>query len=213
MIMKNKTIISFMIVLAMFLISLYFYQFLPDTIITHWDSQGQANGYMAKFWGLFLVPIISLAILLLFLAIPKIDPLKKNIKKFENYYYGFIIIFLLFFLYIHIITILANLGYMFNMMIIIIPAISILFYYLGILMKKSKRNWFIGIRTPWTLSSDKIWHKTHQLGSVLFKISAIISLFGIFFPIYAIWFILIPILIASIYLVVYSYILFRKLKR
>ena len=63
----------------------------------------------------------------------------------------------------------------------IIPAFAVLLFYIGILIKHAKRNWFIGIRTPWTLSSDKVWDKTHALGGKLFQVSAVITLGGIFF--------------------------------
>jgi len=85
-----------------------------------------------------------------------------------------------------------------------------LLYYLSILVKKSKRNWFIGIRTPWTLSSDKVWDKTSRLGSKLLKITAILILIGAFFGEYLIYFILIPIILTFVYLWVYSYLEFKK---
>jgi uncharacterized membrane protein len=94
----------------------------------------------------------------------------------------------------------------------IIPALAILFFYLGILVENTKRNWFIGIRTPWTLSSDKIWDKTHKFGGKLFKIGALVSLIGIFFKDLGFLFVLVPIFLISIYLIVYSYLEFRKSK-
>jgi len=81
------------------------------------------------------------------------------------------------------------------------------------LLEKSERNWFIGIRTPWTMSSDKIWHKTHILGGKLFKIAGIIAIIGIFFGKIAFFFIIIPMILFAIYLVVYSYLEYRKLKK
>jgi len=71
-------------------------------------------------------------------------------------------------------------------------------------------NWFIGIRTPWTLSSEKVWDKTHKIGGRLFKIAGIIAIGGILFQNYAIFFIIVPILLAAIYSVVFSYIEYQK---
>ena len=114
--------------------------------------------------------------------------------------------------YMYIVTLAANLGYAFNMNYIIMPAIAVLFYFCGILVENAKRNWFIGIRTPWTLSSDKVWKKTHKLGAKIFKIYAVVILFGLFFEHCLIWIIL-TILPLSLYLLIYSYLEWRKIKK
>lgn len=158
----------------------------------------------------FLMPIVTLAIFLLFLLIPEIDPLKKNIAKFRKYFDWFVVLIVLFLLYIYSLTLFWNLGYRFDMGQMIIPALGFLFFYIGVLLKHTKRNWFIGIRTPWTLSSDAVWDKTHQLGSKLFKIAGIIALLGILIPKYAIWLVLIPAISFSLYLFVYSYFEYKK---
>lgn len=94
------------------------------------------------------MPIVTIAMWLLFLLIPKIDPLKKNIEKFRKYYDNFILLMILFLFYIFLLTIAWNKGVRFDMTTAIIPAIGILFYYIGSLMSYIKRNWFMGIRTP-----------------------------------------------------------------
>ena len=210
--MKKTTILALIIIILSFLISIYFYPQLPDQMASHWNSKGEVDDYMSKFWGSFLMPIVSLGILLLFIFIPKIDPLKKNIQAFRKYYDMFIIIMILFLFYIHILTLLWSLNIKYNMTQMLIPAIAILFYYISILMKNSKRNWFIGIRTPWTLSNDKVWEKTHKLGSKLFKISAIIILIGTFFEKYFILFIIAPVLFTTVSSIIYSYFEYKKLK-
>ncbi|OGJ21116.1 hypothetical protein A3K73_08455 [Candidatus Pacearchaeota archaeon RBG_13_36_9] len=210
---KINIAIAFMIVLS-FIIAAYAYNSIPeDKVASHWNFEGEVNGYMPKFWGLFLMPIISLALLLLFLVIPRIDPLKKNIEKFRKYYDSLILVILLFFFYIFLLTILANFGYNFNMNYALIPALGFLFILIGYFMKKMKRNWFMGIRTPWTISNDEVWKKTHDLGSILFILAGIAVFIGIFFQDYLWLFILLPILIAAIVPVVYSYIIYRKIKK
>jgi uncharacterized membrane protein len=93
---------------------------------------------------------------------------------------------------------------------IIVPLLALLWYGLGITMPKMKQNWFMGIRTPWTLESERVWSETHTLAGKLFRASAIISIVGIFFPEYAFWFIIVPILVSSFGSVIYSYVLFQK---
>jgi len=96
-----------------------------------------------------------------------------------------------------LLSIFANLGYEFNMVQMMVPGLGILFYLLGVVLGKAKRNWFVGIKTPWTLSSDKVWDKTHVLGGKLFKIAGVIAFAGMVLPDYAIWFAVVPILIFS----------------
>ena len=90
------------------------------------------------------------------------------------------------------------------------PAMGFLFFYCGILIKNAKRNWFIGIKTPWTLSSDKVWDKTHKLGGKLFKIMGVISFLGIIFPNYFVWLLLVPILAITLFILFYSYFEYQK---
>jgi len=209
--MTKTELVVFAIILISFVIGFYFYSQMPDKIASHWNAQDQVDGYMPKFWGMFLMPVISIGLLLLFMLIPKIDPLKKNIEKFRKYYNWFVLLIIMFLFYIYLLTVLWNIGFRFAMSQMMLPSLGILFYYIGILLENAKRNWFIGIRTPWTLSSDKVWDKTHKIGSKLFKIIGVIVFLGIFFQKYSIWFILVPILLVAVYLIVYSYFEYQKL--
>ena len=211
--MKKIKIIILAIIAISFLVGFYLYPYMPDKVASHWNIEGEVDGYMPKFWGLFLMPIISLVMFLLFLLIPKLDPLKENIKTFREYFDKFILLIILFLLYIHTLTILWSFGWRFDMGQLMAPAMGILFYFAGILIGKSKRNWSIGIRTPWTLSSDLNWDKTHKLGSKLFKISGVIAFFGLFLPGLAFYLIIIPVILSAIYSFVYSYLEYQKEKK
>lgn len=207
--MKKLNIISAIVVVIMFISAALSYSSLPAKIASHWNVAGEVNGYMSSVW-IFLVPVISLLLLLLFIYLPRLDPLRDNYKYFQKYYNGLILMITLFFLYIFLITLAWNLGYKVNIMLLLVPALAILFFYTGIMIQHTRRNWFVGIRTPWTISSDIVWNKTHRLGGLLFKISAVISLIGLIFPVYAIWFIVIPIVLSAIFSLIYSYFLFRN---
>ncbi|RLJ01660.1 MAG: hypothetical protein DRP10_03550 [Candidatus Aenigmatarchaeota archaeon] len=207
---RKNEIIILGIILFSFLFGIYLYPQMPEKIASHWNVQGQVDGYMSKFWGLFLIPLISAGLFLLFIAIPKIDPLKTNIEKFRKYYDGFITLIIIFLFYLYLLTIFWNMGIRFDIIQLLAPAFGILFYYCGILTENAKRNWFIGIRTPWTLSNDAVWDKTHKIGGKLFKISGIVVLFGIFFRNYALFFILVPVILVAIYTIIYSYVEYQK---
>ena len=110
----------------------YLYPQMPDMIASHWDAAGNVNGYMPKFWGLFLMPLVALAMFALLVFIPRIDPLKANIEKFRGYFDGFIVLMTLFLLYVHAISVLWNLGVAVNMNRIMPPALGALLFYCGI---------------------------------------------------------------------------------
>jgi len=208
--MRLSNIIITAVILLSFAIGIYLYPQMPDNMISHWNAAGQPDGFMPKFWGLFLMPIISVGMFLLFLAIPRIDPLKQNIDKFRGYFDGMIVLIIVFLFYIFMLSIFWNIGFTFSMIQALVPALGLLFIYMGLLVSKAKRNWFIGIRTPWTLSSEKVWDKTHSLGGKMFAASGIIALFGMLFLDYAIWLVLVPVLFSAIYAMVYSYFEYRK---
>ncbi len=208
--MRKSTLAILGIVLFSFIISAYFYPKMPARMVTHWNSRGEPNGYMQRFWGMLTMPLVLAGLALLFLIIPIIDPLRANIEGFRGYYDGFILLFFIFMLSVQSQLILWNSGRRISPNVIAPIGSGILFFYVGILCENAKRNWFIGIRTPWTLSSKRVWKKTHRIGGRLFKIAGIITIAGVFFQRYALLFILVPVLSVAAYTTVYSYIEYRR---
>ncbi len=206
--MRNKILIIFG-----FVLSLLVWNQMPDLMASHWDINGDVDRYMNKSTVLLLMPFISLFIYLLFLNLYKIFPLKEKIEKFKDSYNKFITVIIAFFVYIHALSIVYNMGYEFNMGIMIIPAIAIIFYFSGDIMEKSERNWIIGIRNAWTLSNDMVWEKTNKMGGRLFKLSAIVILLSILVPEYMAYILLIMIFGIVFYLTYYSYAEYKKISR
>lgn len=200
----------FAIALAAFLVGACFYPYLPERMASHWNAKGQVDGYMSKGWGTFLMPITIAGLGLLFMVIVRIDPLKANIAGFRKYYDGFIILFAVFLFCLNLWMLLWNIGYKFSLNIVMPIGVGLLVFYLGILCENAKRNWFIGIRTPWTLSSDIVWDKTHKIGAKLFKAMGIVILAGVFWPAYLLFFILIPTVLVTVFLLAYSYVVYQK---
>jgi len=196
-------IITFTLTIAM-------YPTVPDRVVSHWNAAGQADGYLSKFWGLLLIPLIMTACVALFAVLPRIDPYKKNYEKFRDWYEGFILLFVLFMLAIQVQIILWSTGYQVSPNLTFPLLTGGLFIYIGFLLGHAEQNWFVGIRTPWTLSSATVWKKTHERGGKLFKIAGVVSCAGIVAGPYALWFILVPVLAVAVYTVVYSYIEFQK---
>ena len=185
---------------------------LPDPMASHWNVNDQVDGYTPKFWGVFMLPLMTLGMLVLFLLIPTIDPLKANIAQFRQAFNLFITLIVAFMLYIYILSLRWNLGYTdFGMGQAMLPAMGVLFFFIGFLLRQAKRNFFIGIRTPWTLSSDRVWDETHRLGSILFMISGVFAVVGSFFGgAIAFWLLFIPVMGSTLITLVYSYFIYQR---
>lgn len=186
------------------------YPSLPPVIASHWNASGMADGSVATFWGLILIPLIMIGCVALFAVLPRIDPLRKNYEKFQNYYEGFILVFVLYLLAIQALIILWNIGYPVSTNITFPILFGILFISIGFLLEHAEQNWFVGIRTPWTLNSVTVWKKTHEIGGKLFKLAGIISLLGALAGPYALWFVLTPAIVVAVSTVVYSYVAYQN---
>lgn len=208
---KTTSIIVLSLVAIALIAGAVLWNQLPDQVPSHWNADDQVDGYMPKIWGVLLMPLIALGLLVLLTVIPTLDPLTANIAQFRETFNLFIVFIVVFLLYVHALTLVWALGYDdFKMSAALLPMIGLLFIFIGYLLRKAKRNFFIGIRTPWTLSSDSVWDKTHQLGSVLFMLSGAFALAGsLFGGMMAFWLLFVPLIGSVLFLVVYSYVLYR----
>ncbi|MFT3890346.1 MAG: SdpI family protein [Anaerolineales bacterium] len=209
---RTTTIVVLILVVTATLAGLLLWNRLPDQMASHWDINDQVNGYMPKVWGVFMVPLITLGMVLLFWIVPSIDPLKANIAQFREAFNLFIVLIVAFMLYVHALSLAWNLGYTgFKMSTSMLPAMGLLFIFIGFMLRKAKRNFFIGIRTPWTLSNDRVWDETHRLGSILFMASGALAFIGgIFGGMTAFWLLFLPLIGSTVFLLVYSYVLYQR---
>jgi uncharacterized membrane protein len=209
---RTTTIVVLLMIIAGTVAGLVLWSQLPDEMASHWGPNDQVDGYMSKFWGVFMMPLITFGMMLLFLVIPSIDPLRANIAQFRDVFNLFITLIAAFMLYVYALTLRWNLGYTdFGMSKAMLPAMGILFFFIGYMLRKAKRNFFIGIRTPWTLSSDRVWDETHRLGSILFMVSGVFAFVGSFFGgMTAFWFLFVPIIGSTLVTLVYSYLLYQR---
>lgn len=208
--MRYRALAFWGVVVLALAVSIAAWGHVPERIDSHWNARGEVDGTMPKFWGLFLMPIVLAAMALIALWIPRIDPLKENIALFRRYYDGFMLMLLLFLFVLHLFLVLWNAGTKLDPNVIFPPAMAVLFWWIGIICGVAKRNWFIGIRTPWTLSSDAVWEKTHRRAGPLFKAAGMAMLAGSLIGEYAIYLMLVIILALVFYLVVYSYLEYRR---
>jgi len=207
---KTTIIVSVVLIAAALAVGLLLYARLPDPMPSHWNAAGEIDGYMPKFWGIFLMPIVTVVLVPLFLIIPRIDPLKANIAKFRGVFNWFIVVFVAYMLFVYALTLAAAFDIQFNMTVMLLPVIGLLFIGAGYMMSKAKRNFFIGIRTPWTLSSETVWDETHKLGAKMFMAGGVVTILGVFLGENGIWLMMFAVLAAAFVPIVYSYILWRR---
>jgi uncharacterized membrane protein len=186
------------------------YPVLPDRIPSHWNINGDVDGYSSTLWGVLIVPLLMIPLTALLFLLPRVDPLRENYRKFRRYYDGFILVFAAFLFLVQLQILLSGLGYPVSPTIVFPIILGGLLIYLGFLIEHAEQNWFVGIRTPWTLCSERVWKKTHARGGTLFKIAGIIAIAGVLFGRYSLWFVLVPVLVVAVYLMVYSYLEFRR---
>ncbi len=213
--MRTKTtlIIIFILIIGSTIGGALLLPQLPPQMASHWNADDQVDGTIPRFWGVFLMPIITLLMTGLFLIIPRIDPLATNIERFRGTFNNFVALVVIFMVYIYLLTLIYNLGYPFAMSRAMLPALGLLIFAAGILVGKAQPNWFIGIRTPWTLSNNIVWEKTHHLGGVLFKVAGVLTIIGVFWGRLAIWYVLTIIIMAALAPAIYSYIIYHSLMR
>ena len=209
---RTTTILVLLMILGAVVAGALLWNQLPEQMASHWNVNDEVDDYMFKPWGVFMMPLVTLGMFVLFLVVPAIDPLKANIAKFRGEFNLFIVLIVAFMLYIHALTLAWSLGYNnFKMSTSMLPAMGLLFIFVGFMLRKAKRNFFIGIRTPWTLSSDYVWDKTHQLGATLFMVSGVLAFIGgIFGGMTAFWFLFVPVISSTLFLLIYSYLLYRN---
>ncbi len=206
--MDKNNKIQLGIILISILTSVIAYFYLPESIATHWNYLGQPDQYSGKLVNLIAFPCLLTFIWVILKAVPKMDPLQKNIHDLS--YNSLITLISLFFLLIQYFMILWNIGIQISVSVMFPSLLAMLFYFIGDSISKSKQNWTMGIRTKWTLSSEKVWKETHELGGKLFKASVPVLVLSMLIPSLTFAIDITYLVGVSIFLIAYSYFQFKK---
>jgi immunity protein, SdpI family len=161
--------IPLLIVVAAFAASAIVYPRLPEMVPTHWNGMdAQPDDWSSRAFGAWLTPVLLLGLWALVRILPAIDPRGANYAKFGGAFEAIIGSLMLFLLGMHLLLLRAALGHPAPMQRAVPFGVGILLIVIGNLLPRARPNWFVGIRTPWTLSSDRVWEKTHRFGGRLF---------------------------------------------
>lgn len=184
---------------------------LPDSVPVHWNVRGEADGFGGPFEGAFGLPLVMLGMYVFLRGIPRLDPGRANYAQFQGAYGVIRIATLAILGSVYAMGQAWAFGHPVNMTTNIAMLVGALFVVLGGVLGKVRPNWFVGIRTPWTLSSKESWVKTHRLGGWLFVAGGLVSMAaGLALP--AEWSVGVLLgsgLVVSLACVVYSWVVWR----
>jgi uncharacterized membrane protein len=189
------------------------YPFLPDRIPIHWNFAGQIDGYGDKFWGVFLWPLISIGIFLLIRLSVWLGPQLGSDNRQVNLSFAdrLNVALALLFLAFQLVIIAAGFHMPVDIIFIVNTLLGALFIFIGNYLGKIRRNFWVGIRTPWTLVSDVSWERTHRMGGWLFVAVGVLILILEFAPGITMRSLLALLIIPAVaWLVVYSYLVYRQ---
>jgi len=188
------------------------YNSLPQEVPIHFNFKGDADDWANKSMLILMPAGLGLLIYLLMLIVPSIDP-KKKIQQMGNKYFNFRLILTIFFSILSIYLIYVTREGRIDNPNILISLVGLLFLMMGNYFQTVRPNYFVGIRTPWTLENEEVWKKTHRLGGKIwvtggvlivllgFLINNITAMLIVFFSL---------VFIMALVPIVYSYIEFKK---
>lgn len=208
---KNKILTKTMLITSLLcLVPVFFYlavwNQLPDTVPVHFNAQGEPDGYSSKIFAAFGLPGILLAVNLLVNFSVEADPKSRNTGKEIKAVGKWMVPALS--IVVNVSVLLYALGLQFNMSMIAYGIVGLVLLLVGNYLPKSKRNYTVGIKLPWTLNSDENWNKTHRLAGYLFMLGGILMIINMFWNVP--WMIFIILILCTLIPAVYSYLLYRK---
>lgn len=208
---RSTVITGFLIILGGLLYSWYLYPSLPDKIPTHWGLHGEVNGWMSREWGAFFGPGFNLVLFALLLVLPSVSPSQFQVESFRRTYNYITVLTLGLVQYCQVISLQAALQPGLDSGRWIVAGLMLTMGFLGNVLGKVRRNFWMGIRTPWTLSSDAVWEGTHRLAARLLAavglLGGVAAMLGA--PLAVVFWAL---MVALLLPVIYSLVLFKRLQ-
>lgn len=170
-----------LLIAAMWAFALAVYPRLPERVPTHWNLRGEADG-----WGgpgaAFLFPAIATGLVLLMWVLPRIDPRRANWEKFRGEVRLIVAVLVLVCAWIQAVALGAALGWNVDTGRAVMGGVGVLLAVIGNYLPRIRSNWFLGIRTPWTLSSERVWRDTHRIGGRAFVLGGVAMVLAGFVP-------------------------------
>ncbi len=188
---------------------------LPEQVPTHFGLSGEPDGWTPRLPGAFLMPLLAAGVYLLLIVLRRIDPRGANYSRFEETWWVFLNVIALLMTAIHVLSLGFAIGWPIDMARAVTVTVGLLFVGLGNYMPRLRSNWWMGIRTPWTLESEEVWRDTHRVGGWAFVAAGLlVVLAGLLLePGPRAWASGIAFGTAIVIPLVYSYVAYRRLRR
>lgn len=213
MLSRTQLITIVLLVAAGFAASSYYFPQLPERVPTHWNWRGEVDQYGPKWINAWLLPAIAAGLSLLMMGLPALGPMRQNFAEFRETYGRFVVLITAMFIALHIVILLQTAGLKFGIGSAISVILGGAFVLMGNWFGKIRRNYYLGIRTPWTLANEQVWDRTHRVGGRLFMLSGLLAVIaGFTAPQWVAALVLFASLIGTaVWTMVYSYLMYRKL--
>jgi uncharacterized membrane protein len=184
---------------------------LPANMVTHWDLSGGGDNASSRWWGVLALPLIALGTAFLLGVVPRIDPKRHSFAQHADAYWFLANCIVTFFAFMHLVMLGTNLGWAVPVGIATGCGVGALLMVLGNYLSRIRQNWFLGIRTPWTLSSEKSWRETHRLGGRLFVAGGLLLILATLFSgSLPSWALITGVAVPAVVLVIYSYVIWNR---
>lgn len=199
--------------LAAILLSAGFYFMLPDSVPVHWNIHGEVDRMGSKWELLAIMPAVGLGLIMLMAALPYVGPFRKNFEQFRVTYGRLLVVLVGGFTALHVVVLLSAYGAKLPIGPSIAVVLGIMMAIVGNWLGKIRRNFYIGIRTPWTIANNEVWERTHRVGGKLFVAwGVLMALSGLTGSNYIAFAVTIGGAVAlGLWSVVYSLVLYRRL--
>lgn len=211
---KPLLIVNTILIVAMLGLSMWAWPSIADDarLPVHFNLDGVADRFGSKAEALLALPVVSGGLTLLFLGLPYLDPRRKNLERSAKLWNAAAIGVVLMIAGLHVFLVLTALGHDLRIGDFMLPGIAGLFVLLGNYLGKSRSNWFAGVRTPWTLSSEYAWEKTHRWAGRLFVLTGVVTLLAWLFASQqvAVYVMIAAITATSLASIVLSYVFWRN---
>ena len=205
-------LVGVLLIAAALIATLALYPQLPERVPSHWGANGQPNGYSAK-WALFLIgPGMMAGFLGLFRGLSWLSPKHWEVDSFRSTYLQVMLILVSLMAYLYAMMLWAGLSGSANMGRAIIGGVCLLLALLGNLLGKVRRNFYIGVRTPWTLANERVWNATHRFAAKTFVVGGLVGLALTLFGLQG-WPVLAVLLAAPLIPAGYSLVFYKQLER
>ena len=175
--MKARFIaLSLLMIVAVSAATLYAWPQLPEVVVVHWNYRGEVDGYAPRAVLWLLGPGLMACMLMLALVLPSLSPRRFEVQPFEStFYYSFGVVLGLL-AYVHGLVLASAAGVAVPIGRAVPAGLCVMLILAGNPMGKVRRNFYLGIRTPWTLASERVWYATHRLAARLMVGSGLLGL-------------------------------------